>query len=120
VIFWINRGIGNEKLTTKIGKQFGGYFLIKTDLVFSGYAFSRAAELSDNALQSSGENELFPNFEDDWKAARRIPACCRTIIRGATLSRFRRCEEILLAERTVGPELHDEETVKPIVAADLI
>ena len=58
-----------KKLTTKIGKQFGGYALIKTDLEFSGYAFARAAELSANAEPHSGEHNLFPNFEQDLETA---------------------------------------------------
>jgi hypothetical protein len=35
-------------LTTKIAKQFGGYNLIKGDLIFAGYVFSRAAALRSN------------------------------------------------------------------------
>jgi hypothetical protein len=58
-----------KKLTTKIGKQFGGYALIRTDLEFSGFTFARAADLSASAPPSSGEHDLFPTIEQDLEAA---------------------------------------------------
>lgn len=56
-----------KKLTSKIGKQFGGYALIKADLEFSSYVFARAAELSKKSEPPAGE--LFPNFEQHLSAA---------------------------------------------------
>jgi hypothetical protein len=39
-----------KKLTSKIAKQFGGYNLIKMDLVFCAYSFFRAANLAAEKL----------------------------------------------------------------------
>jgi hypothetical protein len=38
-----------KKLTSKIARHFGGYYLIKTDLIFCSYVFSRAASLATDS-----------------------------------------------------------------------
>jgi hypothetical protein len=47
-----------KKLTSKIAKQYGGYCLIKADLVFCSYVFYRAAQLERQLPQKKSNTEL--------------------------------------------------------------
>jgi hypothetical protein len=48
-----------KKLTSKIARQFGGYYLMKTDLMFCRHVFSRAADIATPVVKKDSTHEAF-------------------------------------------------------------